>query len=134
MLSPPAHETDSRRISFLEVAKEILLQLAKNNAEDCDIHGDIIRRYIHNLKNEEIPSVEEIVRLAIESSNCFQEVRELRPLMNHGYVSDGLVQISVMQASIKFARNYDENYGFVHYLIEIVDRARNNNKLNEQEK
>ena len=47
--------------------------------------------------------------------------------MNHGYVADALVRISVMQASIK-------NYGFVQYLIEMIDGARNNNKLNEQEK
>ena len=256
MLSPPAHETDSRRISFLEVAKEILNQLAKDNAEDeiegdsywayikriavkmarevlsvnigsskidrltrklfviseyesekfsslirnmqneasadtardtlielvevfrkhasfrahllahlakyymiqykdyqnakprieeavkdlphdpllHHIRGDIIRRHIDRLKNEENVDMSEIVRLAIESSGCFQEVRERRPHMSHGYASDALVQITVMQACIKSVRSNRENYGFVEYLIEMVDRAKDGSKLGDHEK
>ena len=256
MLSPPAHETDSRRISFLEVAKEILIQLAEDHVEEeilgdnywayikhiavkmarevlsvnigaskidrltrklfviseyesekfsslirsmrneasadtardtlielvevfrkhasfrahllahlakyymieykdyqnakprieeavkdlpddpllHHIRGDIIRRHIDKLKNEETVNMSEIVRLAVESSGCFQEVRERRPHMNHGYASDALVQITVMQACIKSVRSDRENYGFVEYLIEMIDRAKNENKLGDHEK
>ena len=98
------------------------------------IRGDIIRHQIDKLKIEEIVNMPEIVRLAIESSGCFQEVRERRPHMNHGYVSDALVQITVMQASVKSVRNNKETYGFVEYLIEMIDRAKNVKKLDEQEK
>ena len=65
-------------------AKECIEEAVKDLPDDAllhHIHGDIIRRHIDNLKNEEIPGIQEIVRPAIESSNCFQEVRELRPLM-----------------------------------------------------
>ena len=98
------------------------------------IRGDIIRHHIDKLKNEETVNMQEIVRLAIESSGCFQEVRERRPHMSHGYVSDALVQITVMQASIKSVRSDKENYGFVEYLIEMIDRAKNDKKLDEPEK
>jgi Fe-S cluster assembly iron-binding protein IscA len=97
------------------------------------IRGDIIRHHIEKLKNEETVNMQEIVRLAIESSSCFQEVRERRPHMNHGYASDALVQITVMQASIKSVRSSIENYGFVEYLIEMINRAKDDKKLDEQE-
>lgn len=118
-------------------AKPRIEEAVKDLPDDPLLHhirGDIIRHHIDKLKNEEIVSMPEIVRLAIESSACFHEVRARRPYMNHGYVSDALVQITVMQASIKSVKNDKENFGFVEYLSEMIDRRKRVGKLGEEEK
>ncbi|XP_028397256.1 uncharacterized protein LOC114521065 isoform X2 [Dendronephthya gigantea] len=122
--------------SDFQNAKSRIEEAVKDVPNDAllhHIHGDIIRRYIDNLKSEETVNMQKIVQLAIESSSCFQEVRERRPQMSYGYVSDALVQITVMQACIKSARS-DKDYGFVEYLIEMIERVKSSGKLGEQEK
>lgn len=76
----------------------------KENKDDVllhHIHGDIIRLHIQNLKDQEEFSLDEVLRYAIYSSDCFVTVKEKRPLMEHGYSSDALVRKVVMLAAIK---------------------------------
>lgn len=79
-------------------------EAVKNHTEDSllhHIHGDIIRLHIKHLKEEKDVVMDDILRFAIESSACFQIVREKRPLMEYGYTSDALVRKIVMLAAIK---------------------------------
>ena len=65
------------------------------------IHGDLIRLHVQNLKEQEEFSLSQVIRYAIESSHCFETVKEKRPLMEHGYSSDALIRKVVMLAAIK---------------------------------
>ena len=65
------------------------------------IHGDVIRLHVQNLKEQQEFSLDEVLCFAIQSSNCFETVKEKRPLMEHGYSSDALVRKVVMLAAIK---------------------------------
>ena len=60
-----------------------------------------------------------IIINAIESSECFEIVRSKRPHMSHGYVSDAMVRITVMQAARKKMEKKDAS--FVDYLIQMID-------------
>ena len=76
----------------------------RENKEDVllhHIHGDLIRLHVQNLKDQEKFSLDEVLRYAIQSSYCFETVKEKRPLMEHGYSSDALVRKVVMLAAIK---------------------------------
>jgi hypothetical protein len=66
--------------------------------------------------------METIVSYARESSECFELVRSKRPLMSHGYISDAMVRITVMQAGIKLMRG--KNFSFVDYLIERINEIK----------
>ena len=87
------------------------------------IHGDIIRHHIDALKSEEQVVMKDIVQYAIESSRCFEIVRNERPHMSHGYASDAMVRITVMQAAIKEMGGGEEN-SFIHYLIQMIDQRK----------
>ena len=79
-------------------------EAVRENKEDVllhHIHGDIIRLHVQNLKDQEEVSLNEILRYAIQSSQCFVTVKEKRPLMEHGYSSDALIRKVVMLAAIK---------------------------------
>lgn len=98
------------------------------------IHGDIIRRHIQNLKEEEDPDVEEVLKHAIVSSSCFQKVREKRPLVEYGYTSDVLVRRIVMQAVVK---TLDAEAFFTDYLTKFLEEMRSpslRDPLHEEEK
>lgn len=82
----------------------LIEEAVKENKDDVllhHIHGDIIRLYIQNIKDQEEFSLNEVLRYAIYSSDCFVTVKEKRPLMEHGYSSDALVRKVVMLAAIK---------------------------------
>ena len=145
LLSPLVDGSDSRRILFHEVAKEILKQLSVisvtvntggdpywNYIKDVSgddplldhIQGDIIRLYVVILENKlkTKDDMETIVTYARESSECFERVRSKRPHMSHGYISDAMVRITVMQAGIKLMGN--KNVSFVDYLIEKIEKIK----------
>lgn len=88
------------------------------------IHGDIIRRYVvdlrENLKGKE--DMENIVYYARKSSDCFEVVRSIDPKMSHGYISDAMVRIHVMEAGIKAMSS--TNTSFVDYLIERINEIK----------
>lgn len=87
-----------------ENAIPLIEEAVKENKDDVllhHIHGDIIRLHIQNLKDQEEFSLDEVLRYAIYSSDCFVTVKEKRPLMEHGYSSDALVRKVVMLAAIK---------------------------------
>ena len=87
------------------------------------IHGDIIRLHVHALKrNPEYVDLDEIVSCAIKSSECFELVRNKRPHMSHGYVSDSMVRITVMQAAVK--KMGEKDASFVDYLIQMIDNLK----------
>ena len=65
------------------------------------IHGDVIRLHVQSLKEQQEFSLEKVLCFAIQSSSCFEIVKEKRPLMEHGYSSDALVRKVVMLAAIK---------------------------------
>ena len=103
------------------------IQEAVNDQEDDvllhHIHGDIIRLHIQTLKNDpENVDLDEIVSCAIESSECFELVRNKRPHRSHGYVSDAMVRITVMQAAIK--KMEDKDASFVDCLIQLIDNLK----------
>ena len=82
------------------------------------IHGDVIRRHVHNLKEKQEFSLDEVLRYAIQCSDCFETVKEKRPLMEHGYSSDALIRKVVMLAAIKSVGGSK----FVDYLKDFVSR------------
>ena len=82
----------------------LIQEAVRENKEDVllhHIHGDLVRLHVQNLKDQEEFSLEEVLRHAIQSSYCFETVKEKRPLMEHGYSSDALVRKVVMLAAIK---------------------------------
>ena len=113
-------------------------EAVKSQKEDSllrHIHGDIIRLQVKALKDDdgEIDMVS-IVSHAITSSDSFEFVRQKRPHVSHGYISDAMVRINVMQAANKVVAKklQDEIFGsrktplisFVDYLIEMIDQLR----------
>lgn len=82
------------------------------------IHGDVIRRHVQNLKEKQEFSLDEVLRYAIQCSDCFETVKEKRPLMEHGYSSDALIRKVVMLAAIKSVGGSK----FVDYLKDFVSR------------
>ena len=82
----------------------LIREAVRENKEDVllhHIHGDLIRLHVQNLKDKEEFSLDEVLRYAIQSSQCFVTVKEKRPLMEHGYSSDALIRKVVMLAAIK---------------------------------
>ena len=87
-----------------EEAIPLIKEALKEHKEDVllhHIHGDIIRVHIKNLKDKKNLNLAEILKYAIQSSECFEIVRHKRPLMESGYTSDALVRKDVMLAAIK---------------------------------
>ena len=105
-------------------AKLRIEEAVKISPEDAllhHIHGDIIRHHVEALKSEEEVKMDDIVFFAKESSNCFQIVRDKRPRMSHGFASDAMVRITVMQAAIKAMEGGTE-MNFVDCLIQMIDK------------
>ena len=90
------------------------------------IHGDIIRLYVLDLvdKMKKKEDIETILSYAQQSSKCFEFVRSKRPHMGHGYISDAMVRITVMQAGNKLMGG--KNVSFVDYLIERINEIKEN--------
>ena len=108
-------------------AKELIEAAIDEQEQDSllhHIHGDIIRLYVldlvENMKTKE--DMETIVLYAGQSSKCFEFVRSKRPHMSHGYISDAMVRITVMQAGIKLMGS--RNVSFVDYLIERINEIK----------
>ena len=87
------------------------------------IHGDIIRIHIQALKNKSEIDMTTIVKHAIQSSDCFAFVRRKRPYVSHGYISDAMVRITVMQAAIK-EMGGEAQTSFIDYLIQMIDEMK----------
>ena len=107
-----------------EEAKKLIEAAIFEQGDDSllhHIHGDIIRQYVvvleKKLKTKD--DMETIVSYAYESSECFELVRSKRPHMSHGYISDALVRIYVMQAGIRLMGG--NSISFVDYLIERIN-------------
>ena len=100
---------------------EEAVQISPEDALLHHIHGDIIRHHVEALKSEVRVEMKDIVLYAIESSNCFQIVRDKRPRMSHGFASDAMVRITVMQAAIKAMEGGTE-MNFVDCLIQMIDK------------
>ena len=110
-----------------EEAKKLIEAAICEQGDDSllhHIHGDIIRQYVVVLekKLKTNKDMETIVSYARESSACFALVRSKRPHMSHGYISDAMVRIIVMQAGIKLMGG--KNVSFVDYLIERIDEIK----------
>ncbi|XP_028400085.1 uncharacterized protein LOC114523387 [Dendronephthya gigantea] len=110
----------------------------KNQKDDSllrHIHGDIIRIHVQNLKS--IPDIDmpTIVKHAIQSSDCFAFVRSKRPYVSHGYISDAMVRITVMQAAIK-EMGGEKDTSFIDYLCQMIDNMKKegNHRLRVNEK
>lgn len=108
-------------------AKELIEAAISEQRKDPllhHIHGDIIRRYVvdlcDNLKEKE--DMEKIVSYARQSSECFGVVRSVDPKMSHGYISDAMVRIHVMEAGIKLMPS--RNTSFVDYLIQRINEIK----------
>ena len=87
------------------------------------IHGDIIRIHVQNLKSNKDIDMPTIVRHAIQSSDCFAFVRGKRPYVSHGYISDAMVRITVMQAAIK-EMGGEKQTSFIDYLCQMIDNMK----------
>jgi hypothetical protein len=111
---------------FLEAKKliEAAIREQKDDPLLHHIHGDIIRLHVVVLENKlkTKDDMETIVTYASESSECFELVRSKRPHMSHGYISDAMVRITVMEAGIKLMGS--KNISFVDYLIERIDEIK----------
>ena len=111
---------------FVEAKKLIEAAISEQRDDSLldHIHGDIIRLYVVVLENKlkTKDDMETIVTYARESSECFERVRSKRPHMSHGYISDAMVRIIVMQAGIKLMG--DKNGSFVDYLIQRIDEIK----------
>jgi hypothetical protein len=108
-------------------AKELIEAAINEQEQDSllhHIHGDIIRLYVVDLteKMKKKEDMETIIRYADQSSKCFEFVRSKRPHMSHGYISDAMVRITVMQAGIKLMGGKD--ISFVDYLIERINEIK----------
>ncbi len=111
---------------FVE-AKQLIEAAIDEQREDSllhHIHGDIIHQQVLVLKGtmKKKEDMETILSHAVESSKCFEFVRSKKPHMSHGYISDAMVRITVMQAGIELMRG--ENISFVDYLIEAINEIK----------
>ena len=98
------------------------------------IHGDIIRLQIQKLKEKEDLDVQEVLKLAIVSSSCFQKVREKRPLVEYGYTSDALVRRIVMQAVVKTLGADALFTDYLNKFLEEMKSSNNRDPLHDEEK
>ena len=106
----------------------LIQEAVKENKDDVllhHIHGDITRLHVQNLKDQVNFSLNEILRYAIQGSQCFVTVKEKRPLMEHGYSSDALIRKIVMLAAIK---SVGGSY-FVDFLKTFLNRLKANEKM-----
>ena len=112
---------------FEEAKKLIKAAICEQKLQDDSllhhIHGDIIRRQVVILKDrlKEEEDMDIIISHALESSKCFELVRSKSPHMSHGYVSDAMVRITVMQAGIKLMGG---NVSFVDFVIERINQVK----------
>ena len=117
---------------FAEAKKLIEAAISEQGDDSLlhHIHGDIIRLYVVALENKlkTKDEMETIVSFANESSECFELVRSKRPHMSHGYISDAMVRILVMQAGIKLMGG--NGISFVDYLIQRINEVK---KLNDED-
>ena len=107
-------------------AMPLIEEAVKNQKDDSllrHIHGDIIRIHVQALKSKSEIDMPTIVKLAIKSSDCFQFVRRKRPYVSHGYISDAIVHITVMQAAIKVMGG-EKQTSFIDYLIQMIDNMK----------
>ena len=103
----------------------LIQEAVRENRDDVllhHIHGDIIRLHVHNLKDQGEFSLNEVLRYAIQSSNCFVTVKEKRPLMEHGYSSDALIRKVAMLAAIKSVGGFH----FVDFLKAFLSQRKEN--------
>ena len=106
----------------------LIQEAVRENKDDVLLHhicGDIIRLHLQNLKDKEEFSLDEALRYAIQSSHCFETVKEKRPLMEHGYSSDALIRKVVMLAAIKSVGGTH----FVDFLRRFLSQRRANETL-----
>ena len=109
-----------------EIAIPTIEKAVKNQKDDSllrHIHGDIIRIHVQNLKNKSEIDLPMIVKHAIQSSDCFAFVRRKQPFVSHGYISDAMVRITVMQAAIK-EMGGEKKTSFIDYLIQMIDEMK----------
>ena len=126
-----AHLAKYYMIQYEDFQKAIpLIEEAVNENKDDvllhHIHGDLIRLHVQNLKDKGEFSLDEVIRYAIQSSRCFETVKEKRPLMEHGYSSDALIRKVVMLAAIKSVGGTR----FVDFLKEFLNKWRENKATN----
>ena len=95
------------------------------------IHGDIYLRHVKALKfKPNLDDLDDIVSCAIVSSASFKFVRHKRPHDSHGYMSDAMVRIIVMQAAKKYQEqkfaksSRNETVSFVDYLVNKLDEMK----------
>ena len=122
-----AHLAKYYMIQYEDFQKAIPLieEAVHENKDDVllhHIHGDLIRLHVQNLKDQGEFSLHEVIRYAIQSSRCFETVKEKRPLMEHGYSSDALIRKVVMLAAIKSVGGTH----FVDFLKEFLIKWREN--------
>ncbi len=110
-------------------AKQLIEAAIREQEQDSllhHIHGDIIRLHIlvlvEKMKKKSKEDMEIILSFADQSSKCFEFVRSKRPHMSHGYISDAMVRIAVMQAGIK--QMGGRNTSFIDYLIERINEIK----------
>ena len=125
-----AHLAKYYMIEFgkFELAIPEIEKAVKSQKEDSllrHIHGDIIRIHIQELKNKKEIDMPTIVKHAIQSSDCFAIVRRKRPYVSHGYISDAMVRITVMQAAVKEIGG-EKHTSFIDYLIQMIDDIKQN--------
>ncbi|XP_028411599.1 uncharacterized protein LOC114534359 [Dendronephthya gigantea] len=116
-----------------EQAKPRIEEAIKDQPDDPllrHIHGDIILRHLKAIKKRpDIVDMDTIVSLAEESSNSFKFVRRKQPDDSHGYRSDAMVRITVMQAATKHQAgtlhgNKKICDNFIDFLLETLNVIR----------
>ena len=128
-----------------EAAKPRIEEAIKDQPDDPllrHIHGDIILRHVKALKKKPVKiEMDVIVKYAKESSDSFKFVRRKRSRDSHGYISDAMVRIIVMQAAMKHHAEElpdDSNLdaSFVDYLVNILNviQKRNDRIITKQER
>ena len=106
------------------------------------IHGDIILRHVKALKKKPGKiDMDTIVTYAKESSDSFKFVRRKRSRDSHGYISDAMVRIIVMQAAMKYQAgelpdDIPADISFVDYLVNRLNeiRVRGDRIITKQER
>ncbi|XP_028411982.1 uncharacterized protein LOC114534715 [Dendronephthya gigantea] len=126
-----------------EEAKPRIEEAIKDQPDDPllrHIHGDIILRHVKALKKTSKVDMDSIVSFAEESSESFKFVRRKRPNDSHGYMSDAMVRITVMQAATKHKACLQDNSkrdnNFIDYLLDRLNdiRSRGDRIITKQER
>ena len=116
-----------------DAAKPRIEEAIKDQPDDPllrHIHGDIILRHVKALKKKPVKiDLDTIVTYAKESSDSFKFVRRKRSRDSHGYISDAMVRIIVMQAAMKHQAgespdDITADNSFVDYLVKRLDEIR----------